>query len=73
MNVETYFAKVLEGIEFIVALGSLIGFTLIIIAIVLLLLGGRYNKRAAYRLIIIGIILLAICGVNTGISYFRIF
>ena len=67
-----YFTKVSEGIEFIIALGSIIGLLGLVIGLLMLLLGGGSYRHYALKLIIIGLILVSICGLRTGTKFFRI-
>ena len=67
-----YFSKVAEGIEFLIAFGSIIGVLGLIIGILLLLLGGSSWKSKSVKIILLSLILAWICGFYTGIKYFRI-
>ena len=64
-----YFTKVSEGIEFLIALGSIIGLLGLLLGLVMLLAGYREN---GVKLIIISLPIVAICGLYTGTNYFRI-
>ena len=69
MNFAEYFTKVSEGIEFLLALGSIIGLLGLLFGLVMLLAGYREN---GVKIIIISFIIVAICGLYTGTNYFRI-
>ena len=70
MMFSDYFTKFLEGIEFLRAFGSIMGFLGLVLGILMLLVGEGKNK--AYKLIVVSIVLIAICGLYTGVKYFRI-
>ncbi|NVM17010.1 MAG: hypothetical protein HWN80_04790 [Candidatus Lokiarchaeota archaeon] len=68
-----YFEDVLEGFEFLIALGSLVGLIGFIIGLIFAIAG---SSRLRYRMIgltVVSLLLLAVCGFSTGIKYFRIF
>ena len=64
-----YFARVLDGVEFLIALGSIIGLLALILGLLMILAGYRTH---AIKLIIVSICIIAICGLHTGTKYFRI-
>ena len=64
-----YFTKVSEGIEFLIALGSIIGLLGLLMGFVILLAGYR---EKGVKIIVISFIIVAICGLHTGTKYFRI-
>ena len=72
MDVGSYFSDVLAGIDFLMALCSLIGFLVAIIGVAMLFLGGRQFKSKGMKVLVISIVLLALFGYNTGIKYFRL-
>ena len=69
MNIEVYFTKISQGIEFLIALGSIIGLLGLLLGLVMLLAGYREN---GVKLIIISFVIVGICGLYTGTNYFRI-
>jgi len=73
MVVFDYFEEVLEGIEYLIALGSILGLLGLIIGMILLIWGGQRYRYKMIGVIIASFVLLAVCGLNTGIKYFRIF
>ncbi len=73
MVVFDYFEDVLEGIEYFIAVGSILGLLGLVIGMILLIWGGQRYRDKMIGVIIASIILLAMCGVNTGIKYFNIF
>ena len=73
MVVFDYFEEVLGGIEYLIALGSIVGLLGFIIGILFLIWGGQRSRNKMIGVIVASFVLLAICGVDTGIKYFRIF
>ena len=73
MVVFDYFEEVLGGIEYLIALGSILGLLGLIIGMILLIWGGQRYRYKMIGVIIASFVLLAVCGLNTGIKYFRIF
>jgi VIT1/CCC1 family predicted Fe2+/Mn2+ transporter len=67
-----YFDQVGDGIEFLIALGSMVGFLLLIIGLLGAVLSSKRQRKEFVSLLFIGIILLAVCGPTFGIRYFRI-
>ena len=68
-----YFEDVLEGFEFLIAFGSLMGLVGFIVGLIFVVWG---SSRLRYKMIgvtVVSLLLLAVCGFNTGIKYFRIF
>jgi len=72
MDVGSYFSEILGGIDFLMALGSLIGFFGLVLGIALLFFGGRPFKSKGLKILIISVVLLFLFGFNTGIKYFRL-
>ena len=72
MNIDEYFTRVAEGIEFLIAFCSIIGLLALIIGILMMLLGGQSARSKGFKIFLIGLILVIICGIYTGITYFRI-
>jgi len=73
MVVFDYFEEVLGGIEYLIALGSIMGLLGFLIGMILLIWGGNRYRYKMIGVIVASIVLLAVCGLNTGIKYFRIF
>ena len=69
MIFNSYYTKVLEGVEFLIALGSIIGLLALVVGLLMILAGYR---NQAIKLILISICIIAICGLHTGTKYFRI-
>jgi hypothetical protein len=73
MVIFDYFEDVIEGFEFLIALGSLMGLIGFIVGLIFVVWG---SSRLRYKMIgftIVSLVLLAVCGFSTGIKYFRIF
>ena len=60
MDADSYFTKVVEGYEFLIAFLSLIGFIGLLVGFAMLFLLGRYNRSNAFKIIIISIIILSL-------------
>ncbi|UCC19013.1 MAG: hypothetical protein JSV62_13035 [Promethearchaeota archaeon] len=68
-----YFDGLTEAVEFLVALGSIVGMLGLIVGILGWLVLGQFQRHKMVPVIIVSIILLTVCGVHTGIKYFRIY
>ena len=73
MVVFDYFEDVLEGVEYLIALGSIVGLLGLTIGLIFLIWGGQRVRNKMIGVIIASFVLLAMCGLDTGIKYFRIF
>lgn len=62
-----------DSFEFLIAFGSIIGLLGFIIGLIGVVWGGLQIRRSMISILIFSFILLAVCGVNTGLYYFRIF
>ena len=69
MSVEAYFSKVGDGIEFIIAFGSIMGLLGLIFGIVMVL--GGYRSQGL-KVIVFSFILVGLTGPSTGIKNFNI-
>ena len=67
-----YFDAVEEAIEYLVAIGSIIGFLGLVIGIVGWVSLGQFQRHKMIGVIVASIILLALCGTHTGFKYFHI-
>jgi len=67
-----YFEEVFNGIEFLIALGSILGLLGFIVGLLIFMFGGDRYRMKMLGLIITSIILIAVCGLHTGTKYFRI-
>ncbi len=61
-----------DGVELFFALGSIIGMLVLIVGLSLMIAGGDSFKHKALPIVMMGFILVAICGFQTGVKYFRI-
>jgi len=68
-----YFDGIGEAIEFLMALGSIIGVLGFIVGLLGILFLGQFKRHKMVGVIVVSIILLAVCGLHTGIRYFRIY
>jgi hypothetical protein len=68
-----YFDQILDGIEFLIALGSIIGLLGLIVGIIFLIWGGPRMRGRMIGVLLFSFILLGVCGLNTGLIYFHIF
>lgn len=68
-----YFDSIGEGIEYLLALVSVIGFLGLMFGIILFAFGGRRYRVQYVTLIIISIIILSLCGgYGRAFRYFRL-
>ncbi len=72
MIMSDYFESVADAIEFLIAVGSILGFLGLIIGILGLMYSGPFYRHKMIGVIVFSIILLAVCGLYTGLKYFRI-
>ena len=68
-----FFSQFDEAIEFLVSLGSIIGFLGFIVGILGWLVLGQFQRHKMIGVIVVSVILLAICGTHTGMKYFHIY
>jgi len=68
-----YFESVLEGVEFLIAVGSIVGLLGLFVGLIFIVWGSKRMRYHMTGVIIVSFILLGVCGPNTGIKYFRIF
>ena len=62
-----------SGMEFLIALGSILGMLGLVVGFIVFIWGGGRLKKQMLGVIIFSIALLAICGLDTGVNYFHIF
>ena len=72
MFLTNYFDKVGEAIEFIMAIGSLIGIFGLLYSAALWNHTSKGGRGALISLLVVSIGLIGICGLYTGIKYFHI-
>jgi hypothetical protein len=68
-----YFDAVAESVQFLIALGSLVGVLGLIVGIIGWFSLGQFQRHKMIGVIIASIVLLALCGVSTGFKYFHIY
>ena len=68
-----YFDSVADAVEFLIALGSIMGFLMLIVGILGWIFLGQFKRHKMISVVVVGIILLAVCGFSTGIKYFHIY
>ena len=73
MVVFDYYEGVLEGFEYLIALGSIVGLFGLMIGMVFLIWGGQRVRNKMIGVIIASFVLLAVCGLDTGIKKLMIF
>ncbi len=73
MVVFDYFDNILSGMEFLIALGSIIGLLGLLVGLIFLIWGSSRMRGKMLGVIIVSFLLLAICGISTGVKYFRLF
>ena len=67
-----YFDGVGEAVEFLIALGSIIGMLGLIVGIIGWLFLGQFQRHKMIGIIAVSLILLTVCGIHTGLKYFGI-
>jgi uncharacterized membrane protein YfhO len=73
MMFSDYFEKVLDGVKFLLACGSVIGILTLILGIIGFIFSSSRFRLKMLGVIVFSMILLAFCGgPGRGIKYFRI-
>lgn len=67
-----YFEQMGDAVEYLVALGSLMGVLGLIIGIIGFISLGQFNRQKMIGVIVVSIMLLVVCGATTGFKYFHI-
>ena len=62
MFLENYFNSIGEGVEYLIAVGSIIGLLGLIFGFIMMLAGGKRYQRTALPILVVAFILVAICG-----------
>lgn len=68
-----YIDQLIDGIELLIALGSIIGIAGLLVGFIFMVWGGPRMRGRMIGVLIFSILLLAVCGFNTGLVYFRVF
>ncbi len=67
-----YFDSMGNAIEYLIALGSILGLLGLVFGFFMMIMGKGKARTAAFGIIIFSFIMVSICGLQTGIRYFRI-
>ena len=67
-----YFDGMGEAVEYLVAVGSLIGVLALVVGIIGFISLGKHSRHRMIPVVVVAIILLAVCGPSTGFKYFHI-
>ncbi|KKM27886.1 hypothetical protein LCGC14_1570180, partial [marine sediment metagenome] len=57
-----FFDKAAESVEFLIALGSIMGFLMLIVGILGWMFLGQFKRHKMISVIVVAIILLTVCG-----------
>lgn len=68
-----YFESVLEGVEFLIAVGSIVGLLGIFVGLIFLIWGSSRMRYKMVGVVLVSFLLLGVCGPDTGMKYFRVF
>jgi hypothetical protein len=68
-----YFDDLATGLEFLIALGSIVGLLGLIVGFVALFISSSRMRKHVLGLMLFSFILTVICGFDTGLKYFNIF
>ena len=68
-----YFESVLDGVEFLIAVGSILGLLGLILGLIFIIWGGPRIRYKMFGVIVASFVLLGVCGLSTGFKYFKIF
>ncbi len=68
-----FFDVVGEGVEFLIALGSMIGFLGFIVGLLGWMFLSQFERSKMIGVMVVSIILLGVCGTFTGLKYFHIY
>jgi hypothetical protein len=72
MILDSYADGFAEGLEFLMAFGSVMGLLILIAGLLGMLVMPRYKRNSMCLVLIIGFALLMLCGVSTGLEYFGV-
>ena len=68
-----YFDGIGDAIEFLTAVGSIVGFLGLMVGILGWMFFSRRGRHRMIGIIVVSLVLLVVCGFDTGIRYFRIY
>ena len=72
-NLNSFFNIIGEGVEFLIAIGSIIGVFGIIISMLGVIVLSKYYKNKVIYILLPSIILICLCGFDTGLRYFGMY
>ena len=72
MILSDYYDSVGNALEFLIAFGSILGLLGLVFGFFMVIWGGKRAKTAAFGIIIFSFLMVSICGLQTGIKYFRL-
>ncbi|MBN1801094.1 MAG: hypothetical protein JW891_06265 [Candidatus Lokiarchaeota archaeon] len=67
-----YFDSMENGIEYLIALGSIVGVLGLVVCFVFLLVGTKRLRMSLISVMILCIALISLCGLYTGFNYFHL-
>jgi len=70
---DNYGNELSNAVEYFIALGSMIGLLGLIVGLIFFIWGSKRMRTTMLGVIVVSFILLGVCGVSTGVKYFRIF
>lgn len=70
--ISSYFDGLASGIEYLIALGSIIGVLGFVFSLILFIIGSDRHRKELLLIMIACIVLMAACGIQTGINYFHL-
>ena len=65
MMMDSYFSRVVDGVQYLIALASIIRLFGILFGLLMFI--TNYNRQQAVKLIVIYVIIICITGLHTGI------
>jgi len=68
-----YYESVGDGIEYLRALGSIVGMLGLIVSLIFFIFGSSRARGYFLGVMVTSFILVGVCGLYTGIKYFRIY
>jgi len=72
MRFQSYADGFTEGLEFLLALGSIMGLLILIAGLLGMVIMPKYKRSNMCLILIIGFVLLMMCGISTGLEYFGV-
>ncbi|TFF98911.1 MAG: hypothetical protein EU541_06340 [Promethearchaeota archaeon] len=72
MILESYIDGFTEGIKFLMAFGSIMGLLILIAGLIGMLIMPKFKRNSMCVILVLGFVLLMLCGVSTGLEYFGV-